>query len=347
MRSLAKLFGLGAVLVVVAGCGGSDNERVVEDAQGQNCSATKYTPFAAANHAAQDERTAAQLAIADKAEEALADPASAAAVFAEIEAIYSGTAELAAKVRGRADDHFPDDPAAAVVGQTIDDDITAAIARGKAATTAVEIDIAKQIVDKSLTRFFYLSVYHELVEGERGTYDEAYGYLGTGPDNAEANLRSIALIARARDEANGTTLSDELFEEILEGSCALDKRLTADGTEKLTWSDDADYAKEVGEIDERMQKTLALSVGHELFELSADPDEAKVELYEGAYFFYALEAAMRAKGGQAEVDAGSIRTMFDEAIEAVEAADPDWQDGFDPEAIKAGVGAAFEVTIKG
>jgi hypothetical protein len=347
--SRAVLVLVGAALVGAGGCGSSDNEKVIEDAKGQNCGADTYTAFDPQNHASQDVRVQAQADIAAKADEAIADPTKAAALFAEIEALYKGSADLQAKVQGRADDHFPDDPEAAKVGAVIDGHIMAAIARGKAATTATDAGIAKQVIDKSLTWFFYLSVYHELVLGARDKYDEAFGYLGTGPTNDPAALRSVALTASKRDANNGTTLEPALFQAIIDGSCALDTRLIEGGAESIDWTTDEAYAAKVRAIDETMQQVIALSVGHELFKPVKDLEagEAKVKVFEGAFFFFAIEGVMKAKGGQAETDAVAIGKAFRDAMTAIDAGDTAWQAEFDSDFIRDRVAAAFGVTVKG
>jgi hypothetical protein len=347
--SRAVLVIVGAALVAAGGCGSSDdNEKIIEDAKGQNCGAVTYTPFDPMNHASQDVRVKAQADIAAKADEAIADPTKAAALFAEIEALYKGSADLQAKVQGRADDHFPGDPEAAKVGAVIDGYIVAAIERGKAATTATEADVAKQVIDKGLTWFFYLSVYHELVLGARDKYDEAFGYLGTGATNDPATLYSIAKTANRRDANNGTSLEPALFQAIIDGSCALDTRLLADGVETIDWKADEAYAAKVREIDETMQKVIALSVGHELFKPVKDLEagEAKVKLFEGAMFFFAIEGSMKALGGQAEADAIQIGKAFRDAMAAADSGDATWQAGFDSDFIRDRVAAAFGVTVK-
>lgn len=336
-------------LLLMLGCGSSDNDRLEQEGLGQNCGAASYTAFNPANHASQDIRVAAQAQIIAKADEAVADPSKAAALFAEIEGIYMGSADLQAKVKGRADEHLPGDPAAASIGEVIDGYITKGIAKGKSATTATDVDIAKEMIDKSLTWFFFLSVHHELLLGERAKYDEAFGYLGTGPTNDPAKLLSVAKVAARRDANNQTSLESELFGEIIEGSCALDKRLRADGVQAIDWKADAAYAEEVTEIDELMKDVLALSVGHEFFEPLAtlDAGEAKVKLYEGALFFFAIEPSMKAMGGKAQSDAETIGTVLRDAIQAVETGDVNWQAGFDSDFIRDQVAAAFGVTVKG
>jgi hypothetical protein len=337
------------LLTLGAGCGAGDNQKVIDDAKGQNCGATTYTAFAAANHTEQSERAALQATFAVMAEDALADVSKAPSIFAEIEGLYTTSADLRAEVQSRADQHFPDDADALAAGKTIDAHIMDGIARGKGATSETDVDVAKEIIDKSLTRFFYLSVYHELVEAERGPYDEAFAYLGTGPRNDPSSLLSVAAVAAKRDATNGTTYGALLFDEIIEGSCALDKALKAADAESIDWKSDEDYAHDVAEIDETMEKVLAASVGHELYEpLSmVDPEEAKVAFHEGAYYFFAIEKAMVAMGGTAAADATKIRSMIDAAKTKLDAGDADWLAGFDSDFVRDSVAKAFEVTIKG
>jgi len=345
-----SLLALGVtVSLAVCGCGPSDNQSLIESAKGQNCGASAYTPFDPANHAAQDQRIAVQPAIADKAAEAINDLSKAPEVFDAIAGLYQGTAELQVKVQGRADDHFPGDAEAAKVGQQIDGEIMGAIARGKAATTTLDVEIAAEVIDKNLTRFFYLSVYHELVEGTRGTYDEAYGYLGTGPHNDAAAALSLASVARSRDATNQTDYSQRLFQAVIDGSCALDTRLMKDDAASIDWKSDAGYAAQVEQIDRLMIEVLAMTVGHEMTEIAdaPSPDDAVVEFYEGAVMFEAIEAQMRAKGTDAAADADQIAKMFDDAKTALEGGDPSWAMGFDPTFVRDKVAAVFGVTVKG
>lgn len=339
-----------AIVLGVGGCGSSDNKSLVQQAaKGRNCGVSVYTAFDPANHAAQDQRTAAQGAIAAKADEAGADLAKAPAAFDAIMALYEGSAQLRAKVQGRADDRFPADPAAATVGKEMDAAIVAAIAKGKGAKTKLDVEIAAETINKTLTRFFYLSVYHELVEGERGTYDEAYGYLGTGPKNDAASVTSVAKTAVRRDANNQTDYAARLFQALLDGSCALDARLAKDGKEPIDWKADEKYASEVRKIDQLMTEVLALSVGHEMIEVTkaTDPDDAKVKLHEAAVFFDAIEASMRAKGVSAVADADKIAKMFDDARAAIEAGDATWLKSFDAAFVRDHVASAFGVTVKG
>lgn len=344
--------GIGAALcalLLAPGCGGDGNERLVEAAQGQNCGATTYTAFDPANHANQDARLEAQAQIRAAIAPAEEDPALAPGAFAEAAAIYRDAAELQAKVQGRADDHFPGDPGAAAVGAEIDAVITGAIARGEAAAIALEVKIAKERIDKSLTRFFYLSVFHELTLGAREKYDEAFGYLGTGPENDPGALRGLAQIALKRDAESDLGLEPALFEAIIEGSCEIDRRLLSDGVEQIEWTADDAYAAQVRAIDGLMKQVLAASVAHELFApLGSLPEEdAAVALHEGALYFAAIEAEMRALGGQAADDAGVIAAMFDAATAALDAGDPAWRDGLDSDFIRDAVSAAFGITVKG
>jgi hypothetical protein len=334
------------LLFSTAGCSGDSLDL---DAQPQNCGASDYTAQSPQNHATEDAHVAAQAEFATKLDEAAADPSTAAAAFAEVESIYQTAADLQAKVQARGDAHFPDDLTAQGAGSRIDTAITGAIALGKAATTATDIALARHVIDKSLTRFFYLSVHAELVQGSRPKYDAAYGYLGTGRSNAPESLRGMALLAGMRDTNNQSDHEARLFREIIDGACALQAALERDRVAQIAWESDVAYASHVLEIDRLMTEVLALSVGHEFLTPIApiDPDEAKIKLFQGGYFFFALEDKMRALGGQAQSDALAIAAMINNAVNAVESDDPGWQTTFDSDFIRDRVAAAFGVTVNG
>lgn len=337
-----------AAALLIAGCA-SDNDKINQAAEGQNCSGETYTAFADANHAEQDTRLAAHETMLKDAGEAIGDVSKAATEFGEIEELYKTSAELQAEVIKIGDEHFPGDADAAKEGQAIDAAITAGIARGKAATTALEVKIAKHMIDKALLHHFSIYAFHELVEGERTPFDEAYGILGTGPKNDAAGRRGLAALAAEMDAINGTTFAADLFDAIRDGSCALDKALTESGAEKVEWTEDASYGDEVKAIDGVIEKVLATAVGHELAELTeqTEMDEATEELYEGGLLFAAIERKMRAKGGDAKTNAEAIRQRLDAAFAAVDAGQTDWKTALDPASIRAQIAAAFGVTIKG
>jgi hypothetical protein len=317
--------------------------------QGKNCGASNYTAFDPQNHADADVHLTAQGALAVLIDETIQNPSNAAATFTDVEQTYQASAGLQGEVQQLGDDHFPGDPNAKGAGSRIDTAITTAIGLGKAATTATQVAIAREVIDKSLTRFFYLAVYHGLIQGSRPAYDAAYGYLGTGRTNEPAVPSSLAATARARDVSNGTDHSERLFREIIDGACALDARLSKDHTEQIDWSSDVAYSSHVQAIDGRMTEVLALSVGHEFFTpiSLADPEDAKIRLHAGAYFFFALEDKMRALGGQAQSDASAIASAINNALNAVESGDTSWQLTFDSDFIRDRVAAAFGVTIQG
>lgn len=347
IRTSLALF-LTASLAIAAGCA-SDNEKIIAAGQGQNCSGEGYAAFDEANHAAQDARLAATETMAEDADEAIADLSKAAIEFGEIEELYQSTADFQMEVQGIGDEHFAEDPEAAKDGEAIDADITAAIARGKAATSAIEVKIAKQIIDRSLLHHFALYAFHEVLEGERAPFDEAYGILGTGPANDPAGRRGLAAAAAEMDGINGTTLAADLFDALRAGSCALDQALTASGADKVDWTKDEAYGEAVRALDGTIEAILATAAGHEFAELAdqADLEDATEELYEGAYLFRAIERKMRAMGGDAAANAEGIRARLDAAIAASEMGGSDWQAALDAGSIRAQIAAAFGVTIKG
>lgn len=335
---LRRLFLVGSLLVAFAGCSSTD-----ADADHPNCveGGTSFAEFDPDGHDAQDLQVKAQLDIRARASAAAAAPDTAADAFADIEAIYEGSGGLKDELTEVTDERFPDAPGAASAGKDLDAAITSAIAKGKAAKTALEVKLAAQVIDKSLTSFYSLAVWHELAEGSREGYDEAFGYLGTGRVNDPAKLTSLAAIARERDAELGTTMEPDLFQDLREGACKLGSALEQANADEIELHASAAYAAEVTEIGELTTKVLAASVVHEFEELDeqTEEDEAKEELVEGAVLFGAIERAMRAAGASADADA--IRAQLDQARSRVDAGDPAWRDGLDPETIRDRVAAAF------
>jgi len=343
MRPPRLLFRALLSVVGIAGCGSSDNDKVIEDAQGQNCSGTTYVAFDPKNHAAQDQRVQIHAAFRTKLEPAATDPTKAPSVFAEIEGLYASTADLRVEVQGLADQHFPDDANSKSVGKQIDQAITGAIARGKAATAPLDVKIAGHIVDEALTRFFFLYVFHELSEGERPAYDEGYGTLGTGATNDPQKLLSLAALASEIDGLYQTDYEKKLFDDIREGSCQLDKALREHGGDSVDWKTNEAYGTEVREIDGLLTEVLARAVVHEFTELADQQnlDDATEELYEGAFYFFAIDAAMRGKGGMAATDATDIAASLNGVMNDIDSGDPTWKGKIDAGSIGDRVSKAF------
>lgn len=339
-----------AVLIAVPGCPVNNEIPPPPAGVAPQCEGAGYTAFDVANHAEQDARLGAYEQIKVLLEEAVADNSLAAARFVTAQALYRDTAELQGKVQGRTDDRLPGRPN---VGAELDVRIMAAFADGAAATSPRAIAIAAESIDKALVEFLYLSVFHELVQGQAAKWDEAFGYYGSGADNGLDAVRGFAGVAKRRDADNGTALEAQIFQALVDGSCTLATRLAADEVETIDVLNEPDMSAEIDEIDGAMRAVLALSVGHEAFEigelqaaLSAAPadaamlDDARVKLVELDAFFRPLERLLRAEGGEDEAEL--LRAPIDAALDD----DGDaWVDSFDAAAVIAHVENVFGVDV--
>lgn len=248
----------------------------------------------------------------------------------KIASLYVETASLAAKVAGRADDHAY--AAGEPVGAAIHGRICGAIAAGSAADDA-HPDVAEgvawqaQVVDKALQHFFYLSVFHEMVQGARAKWDEAVGYYGMSLDGAEPS--GIAATAASRDGNCGTTYAKDIFGLLVLGRDRLDAALTAAGVagdEAELEVIPADVQEVIDAVDAKLLDVFAISMAREFIALRAG-EEPAIKLIEGRSFFWILEpfvlsvdpplaAAMRAevtKEDPADVDA----TLLIDAVKAI------------------------------
>jgi hypothetical protein len=342
-----------ALIVAAVGCAPPDGGEGEGEGEGPpQCGSVRYVAFDEANYENQQLRVGAHTQMVALMDAAKEDASKAAANFADAEELYTDTASLADKVAGRNDHHLSDTPN---VGADMDADIRAALAAGAAATTELEANLAKQVVDKSLTEFFFLSVHYEMVLGARDKWDEAFGYFGATDDNAEGDAQGFAAVAKKRDAGNGTTLREEIFNGLVDGSCELAKILEAEGTESIDVTQHESLWSIVEETDLAMQKVLAYSAGHEAFDmqqlqedLTAAPGDAalegsmQVKLAELKHFFLPLERLMTAAGGESDTRATMIRGEID-AAEA--AADNSWMASFDAAGVEQALEAEYAIDI--
>lgn len=274
-------------------CDGSDTDETDTSA---TCGAP-YEPFLASNYEAQLQRVDAFEQIV-----ALSDATDfSASSFAAMETLY-GTADLSAKVAGRTDDHVGASTVA--VGAVLDGDIRAALAAGAAGD---DIHVQAQIIDKTLQRFFALSVYHEgqgaadasmAAEDVAGQWDEGFGYFGVSNDGQTA--KGIAATLAKRDSEFGLSLVDTAFNGLLDGRCAL---VTDDRAAALAALEGVDGAIATG---------FAASVIHEMdeYEETSDP----VVYAEAELYWKAVKDATIARDAAA---AAAIQGEFDEGADPV------------------------------
>jgi hypothetical protein len=354
MKKQLKSVGMGMFLAValLTGCPGPetpDPDPVVSE----RCSETSadYLAFDVTNHAPQDERLKAIDAMVSMYGVAETTPAKAAEQAAAVLAKYQDpTTNLQAKVKGRADKHFTGD--AAAVGPALDATILSAIEDLKNATSKLEVSLAKQRFQKAgMYRFLYLSVMQELLEPSYKHYDEAYGYLGTGPSNANDGRRGLSRLATGRDGNNGTTLAAELFSLIKEGSCSIESALKAKNADSMAYGEDENYAKFVRNMDAKLQLVFAYSVGHELFDIDlfkGDANTAYIKLVEGEGFFQTMEPYMKLEpaGSPKAKLAARLRTAFDAAIAKAKAGDTSWITDIKATELLTELEAAYAVDVK-
>ncbi len=266
---MKSLFPCLSMLLLVA-CT-SDTEDTADSGDTLADCTAPYAPFDAANYDNQVLRVGAyeQIVAIRKSDD------FAAADFDEIESLYVDTASLSQKVEGRTDDH--DWASVEAIGPVLHGAITDAIAAGKADT---EIKVQGQIIDKTLQNFFALSIFHEgtksdddaktLEEAQAG-WDEAFGYFGISNDGQDTT--GISNTLSKRDVEFGTSLTDGVFNALVDGRCALEG---GDREGALEARDEADLA---------ILQGFALSVVHEMDAYDEDP---LIKGWEGYLYWLAV-----------------------------------------------------------
>ena len=281
-------------LALLVGCAPTTDD---DDSAAAECGAP-YQPFDAGNYQNQLLRVGAyeQIVAIRKSD------TFAAADFATIEDLYINTASLQSKVQGRGDDH--DYAAVEAIGVELDNAITSAIAAGKADD---QIAVQGQIVDKTLQRFFYLSVHHEMMKSQEVDaavldvqvgWDEGFGYFGV--DNTGADPSGIANTLSKRDVEFGVTLVAEVFNGLLDGRCLVESE------------DFAALPPVIDDVDTAILRGFALSVVHEMDEYDEDP---LIKGWEGLLYWNAIAPYV------ASVDAAAAAAAEAEWALGVEAID--------------------------
>lgn len=282
------------------------------DTTGGGATATTYEPFSQANLQSQLLRVGAyeQIQAIRKGESfAAADFGTSCEAWSgdvttptdptKIGSLYVETAELAAKVAGRQDDHGYNK--GAKIGKDIYDRICDAIATGSAVPVTVGKDEVAgigwygQVVDKSIQHFLYLSTYHEMVLGARQKWDEGFGYAGLDRGGDATKAQGIAKTAVSRDGNCGTTYARDLHAAFIAGRNQLDAALKAEGktgNEDALAAIPADLQESIDEIDRMFLEVFAISMAREYVELAAG-DEPAIKLIEGRSFFFILQPYLK------------------------------------------------------
>ena len=331
-------------VALLVGCGGNGDDDSGDDMHAiPQCMSAEYIAFDPANYANQTLRVGAYDDMLARMKEAEMDPTTAAAKFAEARTLYEETASLRSKVMGRIDPHND-----AAIGAELDAEIIEGLDEGAAATTALEANLARQKVDKTMIHFFYVSVFYEMTVGARKNWDEAFGYYNGGSStNEEASRKGLASVATKRDGTNNTTLAETIFNAIVDGSCELATALHEQEVEELDYTTVPALKSVVEQADEDMQKVLAYSAGHEAFEmveLQGDlstveaMNEMWIKLAELDPYFKGVEPHMSTPKQVA------IRAAIDAAW-----ADPTgaWMATFPAQMIVEDLAAEFSIDIRG
>lgn len=342
-------------------CGDDDGDRdTSSDATAPQCDDPDgYVAFDMTNHESQDQRLSAYAEMLELMSAAVDEDGGVDAdKMAEAADIYlddNASANLREKVMGRVDQHDEDEPA---VGEELDASLLAWLDFAKQADTALAARVARQWLDKTLLDFFFLSVHHELLEGTRETWDEAYGYYGSGPHNEEGERLGLSATATDRDDENGTNLSAEIFNALIDGACELDMALTDADTDQLDLADAEALSAIVQDIDGSLQKVLAYSVGHEAYEVAGlieagadDLDELTVEAAELLAFARPLVRVMRSRGGDSKERAEELQQLLDVVPlsdpETLDLEDTGWIEEVDTDRIIELLEAEYDIEVLG
>jgi len=302
-------------LPILSACGGDEDGSTGADPAAAGGGAPYFSP---SNFESQLNRLDAYDRIVGLHAEATPD--NAAESFEAIQRDYEGDHGLAGKVAGRQDDHAygPAD-----IGVAMDAGIRAAIASAKASTDAGEIKWAGQVVDKTLQRFFYLSVFHELQDLTRGHFDEAWGYSGL---HDLQSLQGVAATASKREPEFGVVLVNPLMAAFEEAHDALAIALEGKGADEAAAEAPAAYVAAVAEIDRLMLLTFAHSVMHELDGYDGS-DEKDVKLIEGRLYYDAIEPyVLNGVEGLDAATATWLRAQFDKDLAGIADGSEDVED---------------------
>jgi hypothetical protein len=362
-----KWFALAAPLAVIGAlaCSSEDEQPDTGSNVAPQCKSSTYVSFDSGNHANQEIRLQAHAKLVSLMKEGAAllkdgNASGGASKLSEAKQLYTdpiASANLREKVQGRLDEHIAGAPSQ---GDRLDGTIVGWLDFAVAASSSLEATVARQWVDKTLTEFLFLSVHHEIVAGTRKNWDEGFGYYGSGVDNAESGLLGLAATARKRDDTNGTYLQAEIYNGLIDGSCALENGLRGAGTDKLAVDSVPELAAIVGSMDLAMQKVLAYSVGHEAFGMKElltstprDDDGITVKAAELIPFFIPLERIMKEKGGDSAQRAAEIRSLIDAMPvsdpSTLDLSDTTWIDalGDAPTRIIGAIEAEYGIVVKG
>lgn len=348
-------------LVLFLGCKKEETASQAIDVSPQCDAPDGYIAFDVGNHQPQDTRlNTFDKMINAMAAAVMADGTVDGSAFKKAKSLYldaAKSADLQTKVLERLDEHVKGDPPQ---GERLDETLLAFLDFGAAATTAREAEVAAVWVEITLQEFFFLSVYHELIDPTREHWDEAFGYFGSHSDNDESGLQGLAMMASLRDATNGTNLGAEIFNDLIDGACVLDEALTKADAETLPLKDMPELEGVVEDIDTTLQKVLAYTLGHDAMEIvdlleagGTDVDDLTVEAAELVAIATPLIRLMNDRGGASADRADQLQAIIDTlpladgVPDSAALADDSWIADFDPTAILELIEAEYDIDVKG
>jgi hypothetical protein len=288
-RKMTKFLsaGMGMGLAFLMGCGNTglgtgDPSSTASSSSGAACEANvAYVPFDSSRGGALRDMVAAQAEIKAR----MKADGFAKENMPEIEEIYAATSGLAAAVQALGGVPSWED---SDVGSQLHAAITGAIDRGLDAQDTTALVELRQIIDKTLTRFFFLTVWqHTNASGSaEEQWDLAWAAYGR-KDNGEDS--GLAATVKSYDDEFGLSQNDAVLTQFSQVRCAV-----------LGGNAQAQSAAAQA-IHSEIRLALAYGVSKYLNRLALGTG-SRGDLMEGAVYFNAVEPWMRANGKTAQAD---------------------------------------------
>jgi hypothetical protein len=338
-------------MALLVGCGKDPEPTPEPQPESHRCDPpTEYLAFNPANSAPQELQLVRIDDILALFDEASVNVALAGSKATQALALYQDSdARLQANVRSRQD--LRADPVV-LVGPELDATIIGAVDELRQATTAHQVHVARKRLETSgFDRYLYLSVMESLISApSREHYDQAYGYIGTGPTNAESGRRGLSRMATERDATNGTALEPDLFALVISGACTLEGALEFVGKDTLEPDEDEPYSRMTRMMDARLQNILLASLGHELFAYTQAPTDApaaQAALIGADGLLRTLEPSLEQSGAERVQFAADLRAAIDSALAVSRPDEPNWISTFHAQQFLDRLQATWFLEVKG
>jgi hypothetical protein len=310
-RTKGLLTALFAATSLIACGGGSSGQTPDGDAIVSGTPSSAYMPFATANlteqmaHVDAYERIRTIRAKTDFAASDFGNLVATSPTGGTIADIYVHTPGLRDKVVGRTQSHpYGAGAGTNALGKAMDAVIAKAIADGAAGK---DPKVHGQIIHKTLQRFFYESVFHELSARSATAYDVAFGYTGLDVSGDRSKAKGIAATAVARDERFSTDFHGTIFQEFLKGKAALDQKVAGAATGVVAKGQLPALEAAITEIDQQWLRVFAYSAGYEFVDVAKNAEPGQV-LAEAAMYFEIIEDFMKTRDADA---AAYVRAQVD------------------------------------